>query len=602
MNSDLHVPTPAAMPFGSALHSIQNAQLISASPEQEPTFAFKHALIQETAYTSLMRHDRRRLHRLVAEALEKAYPHRLAELAPRLAEHFDEAGETARALYYFEQAAEFAAAHYANREALAFYTKALDAALDLRTDTRDSLLRARGVIYERIGDFDAARADLENALAIARGEHDDQAEWQSLMDLGFAWLARDYGRAGDYFEKALELARNSNNDARLAHTLNRLGNWYMNNEDVQRARTYHREALNIFERLNDTKGIADTLDLLGMTGLMGGDFYSGNEHFHQAIDLYQILHDRQGMAGGWIAMYLQNSTLQSDTLVLPPGIATPADGLIQLPALTQELGWRAGEANALWVLGEGFAGAGDYGRAFELENQAIAIANEIGHKQWLSAATMLRGAIHADLLDYAAAQPDLERAVELAHEMGSLHWTRVGAGFLGSTLIARQELDRAQEILDRHMPESLPAITLGQRQSWVARVELALARHDATRAMGTLDHLLKFAANLTPDIVIPRLWLLRAQSLMQLERPEEAEKFLNAARANLTEHPQDRLLWRVECLATHVYRAQGQDARAEQAAQIARQIVNKLAVTVPDATLRARFVERATTLLQTPDI
>ena len=361
MNQDLHAHTPPLFPLGSALRSIQGAQLIGESQEHEPTFLFKHTLVQETVYTSLMRHDRRRLHRLVAEALEKAYPNRLAELAPRLAEHFDEAGETARALLFRTRRRVCGCPIRKSRGAGVLCT-AIDAAQELKTDTRDSLFRARGVIYERIGNFDAARSDLENALAISRSERDEYAEWQSLMDLGFAWLARDYGRAGDYFEKALDLARESKDDARIAHTLNRVGNWYMNNEDVQRARTFHREALNIFQRINDTRGVADTLDLLGMTGLMGSDFFSGNEHFHQAIDLYQTLGDRRGMAAGWISMYLQNPTFQSDTLVLPPGIATPADGLVQLPTLTQELGWRAGEAFALWVLGEGFAGAGDYGR------------------------------------------------------------------------------------------------------------------------------------------------------------------------------------------------------------------------------------------------
>jgi tetratricopeptide (TPR) repeat protein len=375
--------------------------------------------------------------------------------------------------------------------------------------------------------------------------------------------------------------------------LNRVGNWYLNNEDIQRARTYHREALDIFQGIADTRGVAESLDLLGMVGLMGGDFVSGFDNFQQAVDLYQTLGDRHGMAAGWISMYLQNASLESDTLVLPPGIGSPADGAMHLPSLAQELGWRAGEALALWVLGEGFAGAGDYRRALELEQQAIAIAADMGHQQWLSAATMLRGAIHADLLDYAGGQPDLVRGVELAHEMGSLHWTRVGAGFLASTLIAQNELTRAQETLDRYAPESLPAVTLGQRQSWTARVELALARHDTERALGTLDHLLKSAANLTPESVIPRLWMLRAQVLMQLDRPTEAEKYLLAARANLAQRPQNRLLWRVECVLSQCYRMQNRHAESDQAAETAMTVVNQLADTVPDANLRAQFVRRA---------
>lgn len=598
MNTEIRPASPPAFPLSAALNDIETAQLIRDDEGNDRRYEFRHALVQDTAYASLMRHDRRRLHRLVAQALEKTYAHNLDELAPRLAEHFDQAGETARALHYYERAAELAAAHYANREALAFYTQALDAARELKTDTRDTLLRARGVIYERIGNFEAARADLENALAVAREEHDDFAEWQSLMDLGFAWVARDYGRAGEYFEEALELARASSDNRRIAHSLNRIGNWYMNHEDVQRARTAHQDALAIFQRIADTRGLADTLNLLGMTGLISGDFRSGFEHFHQAIDLYQTLGDRRGMAEGWISTYLQNASLQSDALVLPPGTDSPADGLVQLPSLVQELGWRAGEAMALWILGEGFAGSGDYGRALELEEKAISLATEIGHQQWLSAAIMMRGAILADLLDYQAAQPDLEHALKLAYEMGSLHWTRVGTGYLASTLIAQAELTRAQETLDRHVPESLPAVTLGQRQSWTARVELALARQDTERAMNTLDHLLKYAANLTSDAVIPRLWMLRAEAYLQMAQPTKAEKFLLAARANLAQRQQDRLLWRVECVLAQVYRVQNRAADTAQAEQIARELIDRLAATVPEPTRRQTFVRRANAMLE----
>ena len=53
-------------------------------------------------------------------------------------------------------------------------------------------------------------------------------EWNSLIDLGFLWAGRDYERTGDYFNRALELARQIGDPEVLGHSLNRCGNWLMN--------------------------------------------------------------------------------------------------------------------------------------------------------------------------------------------------------------------------------------------------------------------------------------------------------------------------------------------------------------------------------------
>src|SRR5881275_1324011 len=83
---------------------IRVAQL---SPEIE--YLFRHAMVQDAAYDSLLRQDRRKLHRSVGETLERCYPDRLAELAPLLARHFEGAGNSEKALHYLILAGDSAA-------------------------------------------------------------------------------------------------------------------------------------------------------------------------------------------------------------------------------------------------------------------------------------------------------------------------------------------------------------------------------------------------------------------------------------------------------------------------------------------------------------
>jgi tetratricopeptide (TPR) repeat protein len=593
MNSDLRSQASALSALPLALNEMVGAQLVRRSEESENAFLFKHALVQDTAYASLMRHDRKRLHGLVAHALERTYPDRADELAPLLAGHFEEAGETERALTYFQRAAENAAAQYANREALDFYTRAIAAAGDLGTDTRDTLYRARGEVHERIGNFDAARADLEEALSLARAEGDTAAEWQSLMALGFAWLARDYARAGEYLKKALDLARTSNDGARVAHTLNRVGNWYLNNEDPERALEHHREALRAFEQSGNTHGIAETQDLLGMTNLVGGDFFAARDHFAAALELFGRVGDIHGYLASYMSSFLYDTSVQGDTVVLPPPPVDIETGLEEMTQLSRQVGWRAGEAYGLWILAERLAAHGSYGRALELLDQSLTIAREIDHRQWLTAGTLVQGQIHLEILDTERALNLLENALTLAKEIGSIYWMRTISGLLGSACINAGNTTRAKQLLDAALPPGTRARTLGQRQAWAARVELALALKNPGQALEWLDLLLREASNLTPESVIPHLWNLRAQAFLQQNRLEEAERLLLAAHRTAQAGDQPPLEWRTLSALARIYRMQGRPDDAQRAANAALEVVERLAKTIPIAALRANFSARA---------
>ena len=86
---------------------------------------------------------------------------------------------------------------------------------------------------------------------------------RALLDLGALWAERDYQHTGAYFRRAIERARALADPKLLAHSLNRLGNWYLNVEQPHEALRYHQEALSTFQTLSDRRGKASTLDLPG---------------------------------------------------------------------------------------------------------------------------------------------------------------------------------------------------------------------------------------------------------------------------------------------------------------------------------------------------
>ena len=88
-------------------------QVAALVPELE--YLFRHALVQDAAYSSLLKQDRRTLHRLAADTLLSLYPERRRELAAVIALHLERAGDTAAAAEYLVIAGEHALERFANR-------------------------------------------------------------------------------------------------------------------------------------------------------------------------------------------------------------------------------------------------------------------------------------------------------------------------------------------------------------------------------------------------------------------------------------------------------------------------------------------------------
>jgi uncharacterized membrane protein YidH (DUF202 family) len=79
--------------------------------------------------------------------------------------------------------------------------------------------------------------------------------------------------------------------------------------------------------------------------------------------------------------------------------------------------------------------------------QGLHIAEEIDHRQWMTAAHCALGTLYRDLLALPQASQHLERALHLANETCSLHWIRTASGHLASTLVLAHELPQAENIL-----------------------------------------------------------------------------------------------------------------------------------------------------------
>ncbi|MFG3594079.1 AAA family ATPase [Bradyrhizobium sp. RDI18] len=93
----------------------------------QSVYTFKHALVQDAAYSTLLRGDRQQLHARIADVLERRFPERVAREPELLAHHLTEARKIDRAIGYWLKAGERAAERSANLEAVRHLTRGLEA-------------------------------------------------------------------------------------------------------------------------------------------------------------------------------------------------------------------------------------------------------------------------------------------------------------------------------------------------------------------------------------------------------------------------------------------------------------------------------------------
>lgn len=138
-------------------------------------YLFRHALVQDAAYGSLLKQERRELHGRVGEALEQLYPERAGELAPVLAMHFEQAGETDKAITYFIAGGEHALGQNAIQEAFAAFDHAATlidrAPADTSIDADEATRQRRRRIEVELGRAQAGYSFLPAEDAFAKLEN-----------------------------------------------------------------------------------------------------------------------------------------------------------------------------------------------------------------------------------------------------------------------------------------------------------------------------------------------------------------------------------------------------------------------------------------------
>lgn len=192
-----------------ALRYLIGAQVVKTDPGRPGHFVFKHSLMRDAIYESMLSKAKKAVHRQIAVALEKT--HSAGGLPHVLAHHWALGGNDIKAFECYSHAATLAKANFANKEAIAYFQKSLHH-LGLGVDETDpttaelktSLLEQLSEVQFLSHNIDEAESALREAMDLAPNEPLQRA--RLLRKLGVA-LQQDRDRSLQVLEEAEQVLK-----------------------------------------------------------------------------------------------------------------------------------------------------------------------------------------------------------------------------------------------------------------------------------------------------------------------------------------------------------------------------------------------------------
>jgi len=295
------VPEPDKL--ADALSKLQAAELIEIrTQDPEPEYMFKHVLTYELAYNSMLLQQRKVIHKRIGDYMARLFWQLGEEYASHVAVHYTKAEEWDRAFRYLVRAAEAAMQSFFNREAVEFYSRALEIvdkipAAKLEKSAVMEVYYGRARILSRLGHPQEAIADYEVMRAKSKELKDDSAQLRALNGIGALHANYDFSSATELFQSALRVARRIGDKSGVVDTLNQLGNFYLNMGDLNQSVTYYKEARNLSLELEKESTRIEAEDGLASVNLERGKTAACIQRYDE-----EILHVRRrlGYRGGLI--------------------------------------------------------------------------------------------------------------------------------------------------------------------------------------------------------------------------------------------------------------------------------------------------------------
>ena len=269
------------------LAQLAERRLIHLLSTHNITYTFRHHIIRQVAYETLLTEYQRELHQRVGEALAVLRPSAVAELA----HHFNHADPKGKGLVYEARhlvyRGEFSQASAVARAALDYFQQAADQI------GQAMALSTLALVARRQGKLSEATTNYERALVGLPANSSNRSERLQIVDgLGMTFLDHgQYQEAKTHFETMLTLAQETSDRRVEAKALSNLGLTSYYERNLEQALDLLDHSLAIRKEIGDRDGQKSSLINFGMAIRDYGDYSQAVTHLEQALIMAKESHD-----------------------------------------------------------------------------------------------------------------------------------------------------------------------------------------------------------------------------------------------------------------------------------------------------------------------
>jgi tetratricopeptide (TPR) repeat protein len=273
-----------------------------------------------------------------------------------------------------------------------------------------SLFKRLGVIYFSMGQSIKAIEYYQKALEIARDIGDKRGEGANLGNLGPAYAELgQINKAIEYFQQALEIARDIGDKRGEGVDLGNLGLAYNRLGQIDKAIEYFQKALVIARDIGNRSGEGNNLGNLGSAYDDLGQIDKAIEYYQKALEIARDIGDKRGEGN-----HLDNLGWAYNSLgQINKAIEYHQKSLV----IFRDIGDRIGEGNNLGNLGLAYNSLGQINKAIEYYQKSLVIARDIGNRSGEGVDLGNLGSAYANLGQINKAIEYYQQALVIAREI-----------------------------------------------------------------------------------------------------------------------------------------------------------------------------------------
>jgi class 3 adenylate cyclase/tetratricopeptide (TPR) repeat protein len=528
----------------------------SVFPDLE--YIFKHVLTQEAAYNSLLSNRRTRLHTAIGLAIEELHQERLAERYEELAHHFTRGEAWEKAFLYLLRSGDKARQAYANQEAIAFYTQAIEVSGRITPALEAAQLlpvyEGRGLVRTLQTKYDEAIADFQMMRQMARASGNPQKEGESLGHLAFVhW--------GKFSE-----------------------------EQIPFVEQYAQEAMQLFERAGDLKILARSLTSLGLVDQVRGNLREADRKLEESRQISRREGYKDSLSQNllWLSAHAH---WQGDS---QRAIQLGQEGL----AVSREIHDGLSELLDLAFLCLAYWSAGDYTRALSVLREGMTKAKERENRFIIGRLTNTLGWFHSEFGDIPRAIDYDYESMELgrSHRISNVEISALIN--LGLDHIALGQYERARCYLEPTLDRMQSEAFGGHRWRWKVRLFIGLAELFYTtgayeQALHYVEEGLKEARTTSAQKYVAKGWALRGKILGRLGHGSAAGGELQQAFTLAEQLGNPMLSYPIAYDLGQWCESAGREQQAAMLYSKAKAAIEHAATAVEDQALRSIFLHSA---------